>query len=75
MDAPPPAWGKAVLTIRELLKLTAVGGTLACFERWQLTEENQWNQYVVTMPDGTRHAVSGKAAATAERKGLVRVER
>ena len=75
MDAPPPAWSAPVLTIRGLMKLMAAGGVLRCYERWQLTEQNQWNQYVLTMPNGTRHAVSGKAAVTAERKGLVRVER
>ena len=75
MDAPLPAWSIPVLTIRGLMKAIAAGGVLHCYERWQLTEQNQWNQYVLTMPDGTHHAVSGKAAVTAERKGLVRVER
>jgi hypothetical protein len=64
-----------VSTVIDLLAVMRKGARLVRAERWELGQEYAWFTYTARLPNGDFHPVSERIAITAERRGLVTVER
>lgn len=63
-----------IRSIRDLLRALAGGGRLVHYQRWQVSQDSNWREWVVVHRDGTRQGVDGRIAVTAHRKGMVSYE-
>lgn len=60
-----------IRSIRGLLQAIAGGGRLLHFQKWEVSQDTNWREWIVVHRDDTRQCVDPRIAVTAHRKGLV----